>query len=139
MDPSNLYRRKSMEQISSPEQLSDYLRVTNPAVWIVLAAVALLLAGMLIWSASASIGSYAGGSAEVRDGVMTVRFEDETIAKNVAAGMSVIVGDTSSVITSVGRAEDGGVFALADTALPDGSYEAEVQYKNTQVIKLLFN
>ena len=37
-------------RISSPEQLTDYLRVTNPGIWVVLAAVILLLAGVLAWS-----------------------------------------------------------------------------------------
>ena len=45
MEQTSVYRKASVERISSPEQLNDYLRVTNPSVWIVLAAVVLLLAG----------------------------------------------------------------------------------------------
>ena len=47
---NQVFRKKSLEQISSPEQLNDYLRVTNPAVWLLLTAVILLLVGVLIWS-----------------------------------------------------------------------------------------
>ena len=36
---SGLYREKSMERISSPEKLNDYMCVTTPSVWLVLAAV----------------------------------------------------------------------------------------------------
>lgn len=39
-----LYREKVLKKISTPEQLTDCLRVTNPSVWIILAAVVLLLA-----------------------------------------------------------------------------------------------
>lgn len=45
-----IFRQKSMERVSSPEQLNDYIRVTTPSVWIVLVALVVLLAGMLAWS-----------------------------------------------------------------------------------------
>ena len=47
---ANIFREKSMERVSSPEQLNDYIRVTTPSVWLVLAAIILLLVGMLAWS-----------------------------------------------------------------------------------------
>ena len=40
-----LFRQKTLDRISSPEKLTDYLRVTNPGIWIFLAAVIVLLAG----------------------------------------------------------------------------------------------
>ena len=139
MEQTSVYRKASMERISSPEQLNDYLRVTNPSVWIVLAAVVLLLAGTLIWACFTYIGSSVSGVAAVENGVMTVRFDDPALEKNVEAGMSVTVGDTSSPIVSVGRGADGALFAQAETALANGTYAATVQYKRTQVIRLLFN
>ena len=45
-----LFRQKSLETVESPEDLQDYLRVTSPGVWLVLAAVTMLLAGGLVWS-----------------------------------------------------------------------------------------
>ena len=46
---SKVYREKTMERISSPEQLNDYIRVTKPSVWLALAALLILLLGMLAW------------------------------------------------------------------------------------------
>ena len=46
----NIFRRKSIERVSSPEQLNDYIRVTNPSMWLVMLAIILLLTGMVIWS-----------------------------------------------------------------------------------------
>lgn len=139
MGQSSVYRKTSMERIQSPEQLNDYLRVTNPSVWVVLTAVVLILLGMLVWGAFAYIDSSVTGSAVVEKGVMTVYFEDETMAKNVKAGMNVAVGSTSSPILSVGRAADGRLFAQAETSLADGAYQAKVSYRQTQVLQLLFN
>ena len=42
-----IYREKSLERIASPEELNDYLHVTNPAVRLIMAAVIILLAGRL--------------------------------------------------------------------------------------------
>ena len=38
-----------MEKITSPEQMNDYIRVSNPGIWMVLAAVIVLLAGVCVW------------------------------------------------------------------------------------------
>ena len=47
---ADLYRKKNLDKMSSPEQLNDYIRVTTPSVWLVLIAIVILLLGMLAWS-----------------------------------------------------------------------------------------
>ena len=68
---NQIFRKESLDQISSPEQLNDYLRVTNPAVWLVLTAVILAvmtldnIAGFLNGSTltgGETDGSFWGGS-----------------------------------------------------------------------------
>ena len=49
-ESSSIFRQKSVKQLSGPEDLNDYIRVTTPSVWIVLAALAVLLVGLLLWS-----------------------------------------------------------------------------------------
>ena len=46
----SIFRQKSLDKVSSPEHLNDYIRVTTPSVWLVLAALVVLLVGMLAWS-----------------------------------------------------------------------------------------
>ena len=135
----NLFRKKSVERISSPEQLNDYLRVTSPAVWMILVAVAVLLAGLLIWSSTAVIESYVEGSAEVKDGLMTIRFTDQSFAQNIEEGMTVTAGEHSCTVANVGRDSNGLIIATAQTALSDGFYNVRVSYKYTQVLSLLFD
>ena len=135
----SLFRKNSMEHISSPEQLNDYLRVTSPAIWVILIAVILLLAGMLVWASFANIDSFATGTAQVEDGRMVIHFDDQKLSEKVEVGMTARVGDTDSVISSVGNSDDGSRFAVADTSLSDGNYSVRVVYRQTQVIKLLFH
>ena len=40
---NGIFRKKSLDKISSPEQFNQYLCVVNTGVWLVLAAVFLLL------------------------------------------------------------------------------------------------
>ena len=46
---SSIFRQKSIDKVSSPEKLDDYIRVTKPSVWITLAAVGVLLVGTIVW------------------------------------------------------------------------------------------
>jgi hypothetical protein len=52
---NSIFRKTSLDGISSPERLNDYIRVSNPSVWIVLAAVAVLLAAAAVWGCTAEI------------------------------------------------------------------------------------
>ena len=134
-----VFRKESIERVSSPEQLSDYLHVTSPAIWVVLSAVILLLASLFVWSGVTAVESYAAGTAEVRGGVLTLRFDDADKAANVTEGMDVKVGGIVTPVLSTGQGEDGELLAVAEANLPDGRYEARVGYKNTQIIEMLFN
>jgi len=46
---SSIFRQKSIDKVSSPEKLDDYIRVTKPSVWITLAAIGILLVGTIVW------------------------------------------------------------------------------------------
>ena len=136
--PKQLFREKSLNYVSSPEQLNDYLKVTKPSVWAILAAVIVLLVGLFIWSRFAYITSYVEGTADVKNGMMVVTFNDVNLASNVQEGMTVNVGNIETVITGVGIDDYGYAFAVAKTDLEDGLYNATVNYKRTQVLGLLF-
>lgn len=52
-----LFRQKSLDHISSPEELHDYMRVTSPRLWMILTAIVLLLGGFIIYAATARMES----------------------------------------------------------------------------------
>ena len=136
---SAFFRKKSMERISSPEQLNEYLRVSSPKTWILLASVLLLLVGFLIWSAFTAVESYEMGTAYAEKGVLTITFDNQSAAQHVEPGMTVQVGEIRAEGTSVGVGADGQTIAGAEASVPDGVYEARVGYRSTQILSLLFN
>ena len=125
--------------LSSPEQLNDYLKVTNPKIWMLLVAVILLVVGLVVWGSVAAVESYATGTAQARAGELTVTFDNADRAQQVKAGMAMEVGGVETEVLSVGTSEDGSIVASARASIPDGAYEARVGYRTTQVITLLFN
>lgn len=133
-----IFRKKSLERISSPEALNDYLHVTTPAVWLVMTAVILLLAGILVWGSAVRINSYASGTAVVQEGSMTIHFDNDQLAGKVESGMTVLAGDSQSSVSAVGTDAGGSVFALAPTTLADGNYPVRIIFRRTQILSLLF-
>ena len=62
-----IFREKSIQRVSSPEELNDYIRVTTPSVWFVLIALVILLLGMLAWSVFGTVEKHGedGGTEAV--------------------------------------------------------------------------
>ena len=128
-----------MDRISSPEQLRDYMHVTNPSVWVVMVAIIVLLVSILIWSAFAVIENQASGTASVQSGVLTLHFDNPDEEKNISSGMDITIGGITVPITYVGSDSGGNLIVGTDSALPDGSYPFVITYEINKVIKLLFN
>lgn len=40
---------ETWERVTSPEQLNDHIRVTQPGVWVVLGVIVALLIGVILW------------------------------------------------------------------------------------------
>ncbi|MBQ6390866.1 MAG: hypothetical protein IJH88_04505 [Eggerthellaceae bacterium] len=130
---------QDVRRMSSPEQLNDYLKVTSPKIWLLLAAVVLLVGGLLLWSGFTTIESYATGTAHAVGGELTVTFDDAKKASKVQAGMEMTVGDVQTDILTVGTNDNDEIVASAHANIPDGLYTVRVGYKTTQVLSMLLN
>jgi hypothetical protein len=62
---SDLFRKKSLERVSSPEQLDDYIRVTTPSVWLILLALVILLTGLLVYSIFGTVEGHSSDGTSV--------------------------------------------------------------------------
>ena len=52
---NQLFRKKSLERISSPEELHDYMRVTSPRLWMLLIAIVALLVGFIVYASTVTL------------------------------------------------------------------------------------
>ena len=132
-----LFRKKSIERISSPEELNNYLRVTNPSVWIGLVAIILLLAGLLIWASVDTLETKTEALAEARNGEVMVIVTGVDAVK-VKEGMEVRIEDSKTSIDEVTYDEYGRAICKSILNVADGKYKAEVVLESIKPISFLF-
>lgn len=53
-----IFRQKSVDRVSSPEQLDNYLKVTSPSVWLVLVGIIIILVAAIVWSTYGKLNTY---------------------------------------------------------------------------------
>ena len=156
---TELFRKKSLDKVSSPEQMNDYIRVTSPGVWLVLAAVIALLAGVLIWSVLGRLETTVTAAAVAGPDGGTVCYIGEADVDAVRQGQTVRVGGEEHALTEVasrpvaaadaldayglhvgGLAADQWVYpAQVDASLDEGVYEAEIVVDSVSPISFLLN
>jgi len=129
-----LFRQKTLDRISSPEQLTDYLRVTNPGIWIFLAAVIVLLAGIFFWSMVGTLEM----TAQAR--VITENHVAQVIpagAETLAVGMPLRVAGQDALILTTDTDAYGRPYGTAELNLPDGAYDGVVVTEAAHPIQFL--
>jgi len=129
-----VFRKKTLDRISSPEQLTDYLRVTNPGIWVVLVAVILLLAGVFAWSMVGTLETKAEVKVVVSDHTaQVVPLSSETLAD----GMPLRVSGQDYRIAFAQTDEYGRSVGMAEVNLPDGTYDGTVVTEAVHPISFL--
>ena len=154
---SKLFREKSLDAIESPESLNDYLRVTSPGVWLVMASVIVLLTGGILWGVFGHIRTTAqfavsvtGGRSvcyvplEASDkalarGVIRVEGVDYPMNTNAETSIYVITEDISPRVLLSGGLSIGDLVIQVPviTDLADGYYTGEVVTEDLKPISLL--
>ena len=153
-----LFRKSSIERVSSPEQLNDYIRVSNPGVWMILAAVIAILMGICAWGIFGRLDTKISTAGACSNGTFTCYVTEEKIG-NIKTGTELNVdGKTLSVSeisakpVEVGTDMDGYLLYLggfsegdwlyevkADGALPDGTYKAEIVTESVSPMSFILN
>lgn len=131
-----VFRKSSMDKINSPEQLNEYIKVSSPSVWIILAAVMVLLAAVLLWSATGSLPTQVSANGIAEKGTITCYLSQENAAK-LQKGMTVnLTGGETGLVSSVGSiplskdevdASVSGDYALHVLALGDWNIPVTVE------------
>ena len=152
-----LFREKSLEAVESPEALNDYLRVTSPGVWLVLAAVIALLIGAVLWGVFGRIhtevataivveegGSWAYLPAAALEGALahgSVAVDGVSYPLDPDAGVSMLLipEDASTRLLKAGSLKVGDLTAKVpvDTDLPGGIYSGTAVTEDLKPMSLL--
>lgn len=128
---NELFRKKSLKKMQSPDNLNEYIRVINPGLWIVFVAVFLLLAGAFVW------GSV--GKVEDKTSIVVVSQNGKVVCdynENFESGMKVVVNNAEGRIDSVSSY---GNEIKMDSILADGIYSGYVVTGLISPISFVFN
>lgn len=155
---NGIFREKSIKRVSSPEQLGDYIRVSNPSGWMALAAVIILLVGVCVWGIFGRLETTVLAPTTVKDG-QAVCYVTEKDAMSVKEGMPVTVNGQEYKVISVSAVpmqitDSFDSYALhiggfnigewvyvvtVDAALADGTYQAEIVTDSVSPMSFVFN
>ena len=153
MDHS-VFRQKSMERITSPEQMNDYIRVSNPSVWMLLAAVIVLLIGVCVWGAFGHLDTVVQTGGICEDGRLTVYLSESDFAKldgdailSVGEAEYAVVSDVAGAPTHpyllhlIGLSAGDWAHALSAEApdLKDGVYTVSVIIERVRPLDFVLN
>ncbi|MGM9644943.1 MAG: hypothetical protein ACI3X1_07640 [Eubacteriales bacterium] len=153
-----IFRKKSIDRMSSPEQLNDYIKVTNPGVWMVLSAIVILLIGVCVWGVFGKLETKLTVAAVSQDG-QTVLYVKEDNLSSVKENMSVYIGDETYKVTSVSAQPVAVSEGISEYALhlgnlqigewvyivqingniPDGAYKAQIVTDSVSPLYFVFN
>ena len=135
-----IFRKKSLDKVKSPENLDDYIRVSNPGVWLLLVSVIVLLAGACVWGVFGHIDSTIPASVRIENGQAVCMIAEEDIS-SAKVGQTVKLEDCEAVMEAIGnKTENGYVCTLSDvSALPDGFYEGKVIVESYRPLSFILN
>ena len=155
----SVFREKSLERISSPEALDNYLQVTNPPLWLGLGAAILLLVGAVIWgifgrleSTVKAVTVCSGGEAvcyvseadfsriELSDEVHLGDHVAHVVsAENEGTSAQSVLNDYSMHLAELQEGEYVHALQLDSCPQSDGSYASSVVVESIPAIRFLLN
>jgi len=154
---NGLFRKKSLERISSPEELHDYMRVTSPRLWMLLGAITALLVGFIVYASTATmentmpikvkVSQYeleTNAAGEVEYMTAIEAHLPHTMKDQVDSNMMVRIGRIEAKIAYVGVGENETIFLNIDPGmdyvpLEEGEYDAELVLESTMPISFRWN
>lgn len=97
---NNIFRQKSMDRVSSPEQLNDYIKVSNPAVWMIISSVIILLIGICVWGIFGKLNTVIKTGGVCQNGVACCYVKEADVSK-IKANSTVNVSGKDYSVASI--------------------------------------
>lgn len=95
-----IFRQKSIDRVTSPDQMNDYIRVSNPQVWMILLAIIVLLVGICVWGIFGSLDTKTETGGVCKDGRLVCYISENDYAKLTEDAL-ISVNDEEYPVASV--------------------------------------
>ena len=140
MQDEELFKKKNLDKLRSPEELNDYIHVINPTVWLLLAAVIILIASAFFWGIFGTIERKIPTQVCVDDGVAYC-YVPASQKQPVEAGMTVKYNNLESKIVEIETNNVEGYLCYLSVSKdqPEGIYDGKIVTKVVSPISLIFD
>ena len=156
---NEIYRKESLERMSSPDRLDTYIRVTSPGLWLLFGAIIVLLLSALAWGVFGRITVTVDGLAIADKGEVYL-YVPAAKASSVEEGMPIRIGEIQGEVDAVTDVHGtmpeisavwGGDYKSDDTTtvyqlvrayifnLPDGVYDVSIITESIQPFSFVAN
>lgn len=135
-----IFRKKILDKVKSPENLDDYIRVSNPGVWLLLISIIILLAGACVWSFFGHIDSTVETDVHAGGGTVICYIAEENIA-SVEVGMTVKFDEFEADIINVCQEKSSSYTCELQSSqqIPDGIYNGWIVTESIKPLSLVLN
>lgn len=156
---NDLFRKQSLEEINSPEQLDSYVKVMSSGMWFFCIAILCIIAGFSVWGVFGKLKSYVYGVCTVDD-IYVYAYVDSQDYHEIQDGQNCVInGVTFKVeklfdnpikiddsfdeyIINYGGFQQGQFVNLVyfdNKDLPAGVYACEYEVEEISPFSFLFN
>lgn len=154
----NIFRNKSIEEISQNKQFNNYIKVASPSVWVIVIASLSLIVGLVIWSFFAVLETKVKVVVVSKDdnvsffikeeympqlsnkSIIKIKHDDYSFLKPNSLPM-MIDEEFDPYTLHLGNLKYGDwVYPVKiASSLPQGIYEAEIIIETSSPIMFIFN
>jgi len=154
---STIFRQKSLDRVSSVEDLEKYIKTTTPSLWLLLASIIVLLVGVIVWSAVGKINVESVSGCSVTSGKVSCLISEDRYESLNENSFIDVEGKTVKInsVTGPFEAKDDSDLSLLHTSnielgmwyyevngssdLSNGKYKGKVIFEQVSPITFVIN
>ena len=147
---NRLFRKKSLDRITSPEDIRNYMHISSPRLWMILSAILVLLIGFVVFASITQVENTISGKANIitvtdlEEAPLTILIElPEGMGDLIDVGMAFRINELTGKVTLVIEQDDmtavSGVFDDPSIMLKPGIYDAEIILERITPFSFLLN
>lgn len=129
------FRPEAMKKLTTPDDLTDYIKVSTPSTFIIAIGVFIFLVGVSIWLFFGVINTKIQTTVVAKEGIVQVIVNDKDV-KRVEEQMKVKVKDKYLAVKNVSAFDDeiNGYRLYLEGDIEDGVYPAEIILESVRPI-----
>lgn len=152
-----IFRKKSIDRVASPEALDDYVKVASPGIWMLLVGIIILLISVCIWGVVGHLDTKVSIGV-VNDGNDNVCYISESNINKVKIGQKFMINGTEGEILKISSTpvqgknlsplmlhalnigdDDWAYEVVTDHDLGAGEYESYIVTESVSPMSFIFN